>query len=784
MKKLRLVLLWLFWCALWSLSPVVGQNNCLDFDGNGDHIDLTPIPISANSNFTVEMWFHSTATSTSTNCSGNFKRLFSLGGPNSRFEVGECGGNLSVYWYDGTSQGPFQTTAANIRDGLWHCISVTRNGQNMDIWLDCDLVYSTSQIGTLNSTRFRIGQWAGGLTGNDEWQGQIDEVKLWDFARSAGDICADKNCLSFGDEPGLVVYWPLDEGIANGNNTSKTFVTDLAAPVNNGTLSGFVRTGTTSNFVPSGAGLVYPNYQNLDLQISDYFSPGTLITQICTGEPLHFCLTTNGQPVLLPNVIDPTTNVTATVAWQFLDNSVTNWTTILSAPFSDFCFPVGPSVVTAVCSPNADGFVDRQYRAVVTVIDPTLGTSCDYVSEVQNLRICCPISPSATVAVTTNLPDDLLCAGDMVDFTIELHSPDQFVNTPGPAVTIDWKYNGIPIPAAANQTTFVYPVAAVSEPAACFEATVKNCAGKLMTYKSCITVDPVPMCGSITELPTGTLTPDPIVPDKYYICPGNDAALQKVDAAAFNSGGVSWQFMFPSVGDWIDLGTSNDIQNTNILPCTKPSSSPYLWPAGETCIKYRIVVKPYSDPSGCEPCYSNELTICLSTAPIADVIVGDTEVCAGETALLTVGNFNADYTYTWFWNGLQVGTGEFYTASKTGCYLVEISNGCQSTATAKHCLTICETVAVISCPLAPNDCACEGQSIQLTGCSPNYSRDNCVGALLYDWTWDSGTVLAVNGCDLEHLPAPSGTTYTLTVTNTLTGCSATTSTFIKPCAKP
>lgn len=780
MKKRLLPLLWLCLGICFVIPPAFCQNNCLDFDGNGDYINLSPIPITSNSNFTVEMWFQATGTGTNTNCSNNFKRLFALGGAGSRFEVGECGGALAVYWFDGANHGPFYTTAATVRDGSWHCISVTRNSQNMEIWLDCASVYTTNQIGTLNSTLFRIGQWGGGSSGNDEWLGRVDEIKLWDFARPAVDICANKNCLPFGNETGLVVYWPLDKGLANGNNTSNTFVNDLAFPAQNGILAGFGLTGPTSNFVASEANLIYPNYQNLELQISDYFSPTTPISEICTGDPVHFCLKRNGQIVQLPNVMDPTSNVTAAISWQYLDNTVTNWTTITPPPFSSFCFPVQPGIITAVCSPNADGFVDRDYRAVITVTDPVLSTSCDYLSEIQQLRICCPLSPAATVVATTDLLGDLLCAGDFVNFSGTLNSPDQFVNALGPAVTIDWFYNTIPIPSAANQTTFTYSTT-VSDPEACFEARVKNCAGKEMTYKKCFTVDPDPMSGDITELPTGILTLLSSNPLVYEICPGNDAKLQMVNPLDFKNGIITWQFLFPSEGIWRDLGISNSIQNTNILPCLKPPLSPYLWPSGETCIKYRIVVKPYSNPSGCDPEYSNELTICLKTAPAADVVLGATQICKGQTTQLTVGNYNAGYTYTWLWNGLQVGTGQFFTASETGCYWVEISNGCQVTTTAKHCLTVCEIIPAISCPLLPNDCACEGEPILLTGCAPNYTKDNCPGALTYTWAWDSGTLVGQSGCDLEHTPSPNGTNYTLTVTNSLTGCSATTSTFILPC---
>ncbi|MBK7408664.1 MAG: hypothetical protein IPJ40_11720 [Saprospirales bacterium] len=79
---------------MFSWSSLSGQNNALDFDGDGDYITLTPIngfPTGPVSDFTVEMWFISKATGiTPTDCSSGFKRLFALGDASNQtlFEVG------------------------------------------------------------------------------------------------------------------------------------------------------------------------------------------------------------------------------------------------------------------------------------------------------------------------------------------------------------------------------------------------------------------------------------------------------------------------------------------------------------------------------------------------------------------------------------------------------------------------------------------------------------------------------------------------------------------------
>jgi hypothetical protein len=217
------------------------------------------------------------------------------------------------------------------------------------------------------------------------------------------------------------------------------------------------------------------------------------------------------------------------------------------------------------------------------------------------------------------------------------------------------------------------------------------------------------------------------------------------------------------------LGTSNSSQNTNILPS-------YYWPTGQSQIFYRVKCAPESTPSGCEPCYSNIIRVILKSPPPLQSVTGVTPICKGNVITLSIPIVMTGTSYTWFHDGLQVGTGQFYTASEAGCYWFESDNGCQVTTSPPFCLEVCEVVAVISCPLAPNECACEGDNIYLSGCD---SEDNCAGALTYSWEIDG--VFYSSNCTMQYPPDTSGNNIQLTVTNTVTGCSNTASTFIKPC---
>lgn len=753
--------------------------NALHFDGDDDAVTLSlaGTPLAGNpSDFSAKVWFQSQETTTNTNCSGNFRRLLSFGGTGSRLELGVCGPDLNLFLQipGQAIVGPvaFGSIAAN----SWNHLALVRSGGQLIVYLNCVPVFTQPITGTPNFNAFYLGRWSGGNTvPPQEWLGAADELSLWSTPLTQAEICACQNCPLSGNESGLQAYWTFNEGNAGGSNTALTQVTDFSPNGNNGTLSAsFSLTGPASNFITSTAPITYPALHDIDFEIRDYPSRNNLVSDICSGDPAHFCLTQSGAAP------GPFNNVS--VQWEYSDDAGASWLTLVSPPFTDFCFPVLPGVLTIPCSSSTDGFEDRKYRAVMTVTNTMTGDLCEYISPEQDLQICCPISP-ATVALNPSGP---YCEGATETFTATLNSPDPFIQTPGPNVTLNWYYND---PIAGTRTligsgsssvthTVTFPqVPGVTD--FCFEVDVTNCNGKMETFSACIPVDPEPECGTIDACPLGS--PQNLMPFDlsnpahlvYEICPGNDAIV--CQDMQFNDCIPQWQYTFtdPVVAtpsDWVNMGLSNTTQNTNILPS-------HLWPAGQTSIYYRIQCNPLSDPSGCEPCFSNIVEIRLKSAPAAPIIAGPTQVCLENTPVtLSISNVAAGLTYTWYHDGLSVGTGMSIVISESGCYWVEAFDGCFTVTSQQHCVEVCETIAKISCPLPPNECALPNQPVSLSACgSVNTCSGNTGSALQYQWSTGD------TGCNISVIPAIGGSTYSVTVTDPATGCVGVASRTVVPC---
>lgn len=748
------VLLFLGWT---NILIAQCQNRTLNFDGIDDFLNVGG-PAATN-DFTVEGWFFSTSNANNSPCIGKGQTLWWLGSGNnnsSYIRVGECNGQLFVESEDGGNRQYDLATGTQIRNG-WHHIAFTEKnpttGKEGYLYLDCQQILNVKPEDH-GYDKFLIG--TNGFTPDpfDFYQGNIDEFRIWDKAKPITDIAATKNCVLQGDEQNLEIYYKMDQGDPGNNNSSVNRIEDLGPNGFDGRFNNFALNGNTSNLICSTSPMVYPDFTVAKLDILDYPRRQNTVSQICSGDPVHFCLTLDNLP------IQP--NPQLAITWEY-DNG-NGWKPLPANPFNGFCFAVPPGALTIDCTTNTVGYEDWEIRAAVKVYYNNRADSCLYFTPEEDLRICCDIDQTS-LAGTTNFPGDLLCDGDTVNFNVQLSSNYPFISTPSAGVTIDWSYNGTALPAFANQTSYTFTDIVSATTGACFSAVVTNTScGKSETLNQCFQVDLIPICGTIDTLilPTN-LNQISLNPKVYEICPGDDAALKI--ATSFQNCIPTWEFSHDLLA-WNSLGTTNSIQNTNILPTSS-------WPGAN--IYYRIKCNPLNDPSGCEPCYSDTLEIRLINQPTPVVVTGPSQFCFGGSATLTFPVGDPSLSHQWFCNGIPVGNGSnSLQATDGGCYWVESTNGCFDAKSALYCVDACAVEARISCP---NTCPKPSAPITLSACD---SFDSCGLPLTYSWTVTGSTLPTINGCDITHVPDPGGTTYTVTVTNSL-GCTDTTSTTIVPC---
>ncbi|ETR69419.1 MAG: hypothetical protein OMM_09610, partial [Candidatus Magnetoglobus multicellularis str. Araruama] len=133
-------------------------------------------------------------------------------------------GNSSVWYY--------ATSGAIMSVNTWHHVAATFNGTTLKIYLDGTEVQSASPtnaaLGYNGTEQFKIGD-SYGFPGR-YFHGSMDEIRIWNVARSQADIQSTRYQMLTGNESGLVGYWRFDQD-------SVTSVYDTTHYLNHGTFT-------------------------------------------------------------------------------------------------------------------------------------------------------------------------------------------------------------------------------------------------------------------------------------------------------------------------------------------------------------------------------------------------------------------------------------------------------------------------------------------------------------------------------------------------------------------
>lgn len=772
-------------CLLLSFcgAGLMGQPfNALHFDGQNDYLNV-PVDALPGQSYAVSMWFRADPSIVGTDCTFGQRGLLNVGPPTHPYAVVYCDGSL--YLERGNTIGPplFPVEIGVVTPDTWQHLRVESREQNLTIYLDCapPLIVPYQQENPISY--LGVGQRYPGsnVLNVRTWWGEIDEFQFHtlDLVPTPFD-CNVARCLPNLTNANLLVYYDFNQGAAAGANTGIGAVENrTSTQAVDGELRNFALTGPTSNFVASDAPLQAEALVNLPFEIRNYPYRTMVLDSICSGDPVTFCLGPNGPPTGLMS--------STTIEWEFSDDFGASWTALLSPPFTDYCFPVPPNGLTADCASNSQGFVDRLFRANISATEAGTGNICNYQSETDTLRIRCAV----TDPVVTIDPGGPFCAEDMVMLVVTLQTAHPWLNPLGADTEISWTLSApgettIMLDDELNETTFTYPFfapALSAQKTFTFTATITSCAGTA-SFSSGVTVDPEPITGDIIGLPassprnlTELFPPDNPV---YDICPGEDATIGVRPFMEPMFCIPQWQYTFDLSGtvNWRDLGFSNSTQNTNILPTSE-------WPGGADRIYYRYRCDPESQPSGCEPAFSDTLEIRLRPLPVAPQITGPVEVCLGDNVLLTVTTPEAEIDYYWYHDGLLVaGPATSYTIDTSGNFQVVADNGCVRTEGPLFRIDEIQVVAAMSCPLQPNDCLTPGDDVTLSA-SSSFVIGSPNAQLTYSWSASSGETGTGDTFNYtahtNTTPPLTPTTVTLTVTDTTTGCVATMFRTITPC---
>ncbi|MBD3636997.1 MAG: T9SS type A sorting domain-containing protein [Crocinitomicaceae bacterium] len=272
MKQVVLLLALITGLNNWAQAP----GNALSFDGTDDHVTSTLPTVFTNitnNDFTIEFWINPNGSTT--------QRVMHAQQNTSNFVSILLNTSNSVYFYvyEGGNTHSISSDAA-LPSAWTHVACVWDSGtQGLSMYIDGVLQTGANGGTSSNATDglFYIGS---KTDGSQLLNAELDEFRIWNIARKECEINVSMNSEFDTNQQGLVDYYKFNEGTAGGTNTGVTSLPDFTNN-HNGTLVNFALSGTSSNWITSGA--------NITLLNENPANVATVLNEsICAGSSYSF----------------------------------------------------------------------------------------------------------------------------------------------------------------------------------------------------------------------------------------------------------------------------------------------------------------------------------------------------------------------------------------------------------------------------------------------------------------------------------------------------------------
>ena len=335
-----------FFIVFFVLTIVAGQlsaqvvngnsGRCREFDGNTSHITFSNnnLGLGSGNTMTVTAWVKCNSTTNE----GSWANIATLNDGNSNGDVGQFwlqhSSDNSVFEFavmNTSSSRSYVQSVTAPTTGVWYHVAGVYDGSFINLYVNGVLESRTAFTGTINNFQgnfnFNIGQWSYNGNAYRRFNGDIDEVTIWNTALTQTQIRTYMCQKLQGNEAGLVGYWNMNE--QSGNTiTDKTSNGRNGTAVSTSIVWSGAPIGNTSTFTYGGSKLALSNPTYSDSLVVNTFSStptGIFIYRIDTTP--NYTTAPSGYSVLTTNYyygvfIVGSTTPTYTASYYYTGNPV------------------------------------------------------------------------------------------------------------------------------------------------------------------------------------------------------------------------------------------------------------------------------------------------------------------------------------------------------------------------------------------------------------------------------------------------------------------------------
>jgi hypothetical protein len=412
-----------------------GGNYALDFDGTNDVVN-TSFSTPATNSLTLEAWIYPRATTV--------KRIITKF-KNSATESGEFifdtynptnNGRGLRFYVEGASVTHTISVANVLTLNAWNHVATTFNNGVVKLYVNgLAVATNTAPFTSIPSNTATVCFGEDATIGALEYfNGKMDDIRIWNTARTQTEIAGNMNNCLAGNESGLINYFKISENVGNT-------ITDLVTNTT-GNMSGMTpATAWTAGNVNCGSNLCEFEMTQL---ITVTVNPAPVISvnsgSICSGS--NFTITPSGASTYTIQggnaIITPTANTTYTVAGtsalgcvsaSFATSSVTiNSLPIITVNSGSVCsgntFTIVPNGANTYTIQGGSNVVNPTANTTFTVIGTSAAGCTSNTFATSNVTV------NATPTITVN--DGIICSGN--SFTITPSGASTYTIQGGSAV--------------------------------------------------------------------------------------------------------------------------------------------------------------------------------------------------------------------------------------------------------------------------------------------------------------------------------------------------------------
>lgn len=224
-------------CDTCPLTP----NPALDLDGTNDYVQKTNLNeiSTGNTSHTIEGWVYLDGYPSVRSWLMNFGQ-FSTG---AHHWLINSDGSIQFGVFNGSVQ-----FTNNLPANEWIHLATTYNGSDYTFYINGASQGTLSASFNFTNTDFNLGRRF--FSGDQFFDGKIDEFRVWNTARTQQEIQDNRFKELIGNEAGLIANYNFNEGIPNTNNTNvANTALSRSYNGNDATIFNLSDTGTASNWV-------------------------------------------------------------------------------------------------------------------------------------------------------------------------------------------------------------------------------------------------------------------------------------------------------------------------------------------------------------------------------------------------------------------------------------------------------------------------------------------------------------------------------------------------------